>query len=54
MGFVFLAGFGDRLLSELKKLSPRDVKLRVSFMLAPDPEAKYLIYFKYLLKSIMI
>jgi hypothetical protein len=33
-GFIFLIyifqGFGDRLLSEIRKLAPKDIKIRVS------------------------
>ena len=29
-GSLFFAGFGDRLLSEMKKLTPKDIKIRVS------------------------
>jgi len=27
---LFLLGFGDRLLSEIKKLTPKDIKIRIS------------------------
>ena len=29
-GFIHFKGFGDRLLSEVKKLAPKDIKIRVS------------------------
>ena len=31
-GSTLFRGFGDRLLSEVKKLAPKDVKIRVGFM----------------------
>ena len=31
---VLIAGFGDRLLSEVKKLAPNDIKIRVSVYLS--------------------
>ena len=30
-----VAGFGDRLLAEVKKLTPKDIKIRVSYQFGP-------------------
>ena len=38
--FGFIAGFGDRLLAEMKKLTPKDNKIRVSQLPSHDTPCK--------------